>query len=79
MYRKNIIVIFNPQIATIRTPMTQATFYDPGRVAWIEEKIKLDHVGEIEDIMGAVVYLALSQSLLQSKFIQLLDTITQQV
>lgn len=42
----------------IRTPMTQATFDDPARVAWIEEKIKLGRVGEIEDIMGAVTYLA---------------------
>lgn len=42
----------------IRTPMTQATFDDPARVAWIEEKIKLGRLGEIEDIMGAVVYLA---------------------
>ncbi|MEW7007491.1 SDR family NAD(P)-dependent oxidoreductase [Lentilitoribacter sp. EG35] len=42
----------------VRTPMTQATFDDPNRVAWIEEKIKLGRVGEIEDIMGAVVYLA---------------------
>lgn len=42
----------------IRTPMTQATFDDPARVAWIEEKIKLGRVGEVEDIMGAVIYLA---------------------
>lgn len=42
----------------IRTPMTQATFDNPERVAWIEEKIKLGRVGEIEDIMGAVLFLA---------------------
>lgn len=42
----------------IRTPMTQATFEDPERLAWVEEKIKLGRVGEVEDIMGAVVYLA---------------------
>lgn len=42
----------------IKTPMTQATFNDPERVAWIEEKIKLGRVGEVEDIMGSVVYLA---------------------
>jgi NAD(P)-dependent dehydrogenase (short-subunit alcohol dehydrogenase family) len=30
----------------------------PERVKWIEEKIKLGRVGVIEDIMGAVVYLA---------------------
>ncbi len=42
----------------IRTPFTEATFADPKRVAWIESKIKLGRVGEVEDVMGAVVYLA---------------------
>ena len=42
----------------IRTPLTAPTFDNPERVAWIEEKIKLGRVGEVEDIMGAVVYLA---------------------
>ncbi len=42
----------------IRTPLTQSTFDNPGCEAWIMEKIKVDRVGEVEDIMGAVVYLA---------------------
>ncbi len=42
----------------IRTPLTESTFADPEKVAWIEQKIKLGRVGEIEDIMGAVLYLA---------------------
>ncbi|PQO22623.1 3-oxoacyl-ACP reductase [Rhodobacteraceae bacterium WD3A24] len=42
----------------IRTPLTASTFDDPDRRAWIEGKIKLGRVGEVEDIMGAVVYLA---------------------
>jgi NAD(P)-dependent dehydrogenase (short-subunit alcohol dehydrogenase family) len=42
----------------IRTELTEATFADPDRRAWIEEKIKLGRVGHVEDIMGAVVYLA---------------------
>lgn len=42
----------------IRTPLTQGTFADPERVAWIESKIKLGRVGEVEDIMGAVAFLA---------------------
>ena len=42
----------------IRTPMTQSTFDNPERRAWVEEKIKLGRVGEVEDIMGAVVFLA---------------------
>lgn len=42
----------------IKTPFTEPTFADPERVAWIMRKIKLDRVGEVEDIMGAVLYLA---------------------
>ena len=38
--------------------MTQSTFDDPERVAWLTSKIKLGRVGEIEDIMGAALYLA---------------------
>ena len=46
----------------VRTPLTEPTFADPDRVKWIEEKIKIGRVGEIEDIMGAVVFLASSAS-----------------
>lgn len=42
----------------IRTDFTESTFDDPERVAWIAGKIKLGRVGRVEDIMGAVVYLA---------------------
>lgn len=42
----------------IRTPLTEVTFQRPERVAWIEDKIKLGRVGAVEDIMGAVLYLA---------------------
>ena len=42
----------------IRTPLTEQTFSQPARVKWIEEKIKLGRVGEVEDIMGAVTFLA---------------------
>lgn len=42
----------------IRTPLTASTFDNPERAAWITEKIKLGRVGEVEDIMGAVAYLA---------------------
>ncbi|TQV81849.1 SDR family NAD(P)-dependent oxidoreductase [Denitrobaculum tricleocarpae] len=48
----------------IRTALTEATFDDPERVRWIEEKIKLGRVGEVEDIMGAVVFLASGASAL---------------
>ena len=42
----------------IRTPLTQSTFDNPDRKKWIEDKIKLGRVGEVEDVMGAVVFLA---------------------
>lgn len=42
----------------IRTPLTAATLDDPDRAAWIKGKIKLGRVGEVEDIMGAALYLA---------------------
>ena len=42
----------------ISTPLTAPTFDDPKKIKWIESKIKLGRVGEVEDIMGAVVYLA---------------------
>jgi len=42
----------------IRTPMTQATFDNPDKRAWVESKIKLGRVGEVEDLMGPVVFLA---------------------
>jgi NAD(P)-dependent dehydrogenase (short-subunit alcohol dehydrogenase family) len=42
----------------VRTELTEATFADPARRAWVEEKIKLGRVGRVEDLMGAVVYLA---------------------
>lgn len=48
----------------IRTPLTEPTFANPDRVRWIEEKIKLGRTGEVEDIMGALLYLASDASAL---------------
>lgn len=48
----------------IRTPLTAITFDDPEKVSWIEEKIKLGRVGEVEDIMGAATFLASDASAL---------------
>jgi len=42
----------------IRTPLTEPTFSNPERMAWVKERIKLGRVGQVEDIMGAVVFLA---------------------
>ena len=42
----------------ILTDLTRSTFDDPGKRDWILDKIKIGRPGEVEDIMGAVVYLA---------------------
>ena len=44
--------------AEIRTPLTEQTFANAERSAWIAAKIKLGRVGEVTDIMGAVAFLA---------------------
>lgn len=48
----------------IRTPLTASTFANAERAAWIESKIKLGRIGELEDIMGPVVFLASDASAL---------------
>ena len=57
----------------IRTPLTEQTFSQPARVKWIEEKIKLGRVGEVEDIMGAVQFLASDASSLVTGTALLID------
>ena len=57
----------------IRTPLTEQTFSQPARVNWIEEKIKLGRVGEVEDIMGAVRFLASDASALVTGTALLID------
>lgn len=42
----------------VRTALTANTFANPERAAWIASKIKLGRVGKVEDIMGAVAFLA---------------------
>ena len=42
----------------IRTPLAEQTLAIPERRKWIENMIKLGRVGEIEDVMGGVVFLA---------------------
>lgn len=48
----------------IRTPLTETTFADPERQKWIEGKIKLGRIGEVEDIMGVTLFLASDASAL---------------
>ena len=57
----------------VRTALTQSTFDNPDRLAWIMDKIKLDRVGEVTDMMGAVVYLASDASALMTGTHLLLD------
>jgi NAD(P)-dependent dehydrogenase (short-subunit alcohol dehydrogenase family) len=42
----------------IRTPLAEATLARPEMAAWVRSKIKLPRLGEVPDIMGAVLYLA---------------------
>ncbi|MEO1493522.1 MAG: SDR family oxidoreductase [Pseudomonadota bacterium] len=57
----------------IRTPLTEPTFARPELVAWVTEKIKLGRVGEVQDIMGAVVYLASDAGALVTGISHLVD------
>lgn len=57
----------------IRTPLTEKTFADPERVRWLESKIKLGRVGRVEDIMGAVQFLASDASALVTGTALLVD------
>ncbi len=57
----------------IVTPLTKQTFDRPERRAWIENKIKLGRVGEVEDIMGPVVFLASDASALVTGSALLVD------
>lgn len=57
----------------ILTPLTKSTFDNPERKAWIMDKIKLDRVGEVEDIMGASVFLASDASALVTGTALLID------
>ncbi|WP_299865266.1 SDR family oxidoreductase [uncultured Roseobacter sp.] len=57
----------------IRTPLSQVTFDNPERLAWILDKIKLPRVGEVEDIMGAVLFLASDASAMVTGTSMLID------
>ena len=48
----------------IETPLTRPFFEDPAFKASVLAKIKLGRIGQVEDVMGAVVYLASDASAL---------------
>ena len=48
----------------VRTPLTQGAFDDPETRRWIAGKIKLGRPGEVEDLMGATLFLASDASAL---------------
>jgi NAD(P)-dependent dehydrogenase (short-subunit alcohol dehydrogenase family) len=50
----------------IRTPLAEQTLAIPERKAWILTKIKLGRVGEIEDLMGPILFLASNASALMT-------------
>ncbi len=57
----------------IRTPLTEPTFNDPERLAWIMDKIKLPRVGEVADIMGAALFLASDASAMVTGTAMMID------
>lgn len=57
----------------IRTPLTEPTFQNADRMAWIMDKIKLGRVGDVTDIMGPVVYLASEASAMMTGTHLLID------
>ncbi|WP_299656094.1 SDR family NAD(P)-dependent oxidoreductase [uncultured Tateyamaria sp.] len=57
----------------VRTAFTEKSFEDPERFAWIMDKIKLPRVAEVEDIMGAVLFLASDASAMVTGTSMLID------
>lgn len=57
----------------VRTAFTEASFKDPERYAWIMDKIKLPRVAEVEDIMGAALFLASDASAMVTGTSMLID------
>jgi NAD(P)-dependent dehydrogenase (short-subunit alcohol dehydrogenase family) len=57
----------------VRTALTQPTFDNPERFKWIIEKIKLPRVAEVEDIMGAALFLASDASAMVTGSAMMID------
>ncbi|NRB13912.1 MAG: SDR family oxidoreductase [Rhizobiales bacterium] len=57
----------------IRTPLGEQTLKNPKALKWVTDKIKLGRIGEVDDIMGAVIYLASDASALVTGTALLVD------
>ncbi|WP_315122570.1 SDR family NAD(P)-dependent oxidoreductase [Comamonas antarctica] len=57
----------------IETSMTAGMFADPAFRAWVTERIALGRLGQLEEIMGAVVFLASDASSLMTGSALMLD------
>ena len=57
----------------IRTPLTESTFEDQDKIEWVKQKIKLNRVGEVEDILGGIIFLASDASSLMTGSSLLID------
>ncbi|MXP62324.1 SDR family oxidoreductase [Roseomonas sp. M0104] len=57
----------------IETPLTRPFFEEPAFRDWVLSKIKVGRVGQVEDLMGAVVFLASDASALMTGSAMLLD------
>jgi NAD(P)-dependent dehydrogenase (short-subunit alcohol dehydrogenase family) len=50
----------------IETPMTRPFFEETAFGDWLKDKIKLGRIGQVEDLMGAVVFLCSDASALMT-------------
>lgn len=57
----------------VRTPLSEPTFANPERLAWVMDKIKLGRAGEVTDMMGPVMYLASDASAMMTGTHLLID------
>ena len=57
----------------IKTALTENTLNDPIKKDWVLGKIKLNRFGEIEDVMGAIIYLASDASALVTGSSMMID------
>jgi len=57
----------------IRTPLAELTLKDPEKRAWVLSKIKLGRLGELEDIMGPILFLASDASAMMTGTSLLID------